>query len=178
MSVRVVYRALRKKESKQLVESICSSYPRICASVGVGSADVVYEVVSEEDEVIYVVNGIPVVFKFENQLIPTLVAVKLAGFEALHYATVDEGAVKPVLNGADIMAPGIRRVSEFSAGDVVAVWSEDGKTPLAVAKALMTHSEMVSIRRGRALKNLHHAGDRIWRLSLEVLKKFEKLQIS
>ncbi|MCX8184198.1 MAG: DUF1947 domain-containing protein [Sulfolobales archaeon] len=174
MSIKIVYRALRRKESKQLIESICSLYPKICVGIRASSAETVYEAVFD-GEVIYVVNGIPVVFKSENQLTPTLISARVAGFEALHYAVVDEGAVRPILSGADVMAPGIRRVSEFSIGDIVVIWSTDEKTPLAITRALMTYSEITSIRRGRALKNLHYAGDDIWKVSLEILKKFERL---
>lgn len=167
----MVYTAMRKRESRQLIETLCSSYPRVCESLGLEPGQTVYEVASE-GSVVYVVDGVPVAFKHEEALVPTLVSARMSGLGALHYALVDEGAVKPILNGADVMAPGIVDVSDFGAGDIVVVWSSDRRTPLAVSRALMGSAEVRSKRRGRALKNLHHAGDEVWRISLEVLRRF------
>ncbi|MEM2826054.1 MAG: PUA domain-containing protein [Sulfolobales archaeon] len=174
MSIRVAYSALRRKNSKELVEKFCELYPRACLSLGASSTSLVYAAVFD-GEVIYVIDGVPAAFKSGEILAPTLVSARMTGIEAFHYAVVDEGAVKPILNGADVMAPGILRVSDFSADVIVVVWSRDEKTPLAVTQALMGSSEVVSKRRGKALKNLHYAGDGIWRVSLEVLKKFGKV---
>ncbi len=173
-STKVVYTAVRKRESRRLVESFCSSYPGVCASLRLETASEVYEAVFD-DEVVYVVDGVPVAFVREGALLPTLVSVRMAGLGALRHALVDEGAVRPILNGADVMAPGIVDSSDFEVGDVVVVWSADGKTPLAIARALMASAEVKSKRRGRALENLHYAGDALWRASLEVLKKFGRL---
>ncbi len=165
---------MRKKESRQLIESFCSSYPGVCASLRLEPTLAVYEVVSESI-VVYAVDGIPIAFEYEGALVPTLVSARMSGLGTLHYALVDEGAVRPILNGADVMAPGIVDSSDFGVGDVVVVWSADGRTPLAVSRALMSSTEVKSKRRGRALENLHYAGDAVWRISLEVLKKFGRL---
>ncbi|MEM1930892.1 MAG: DUF1947 domain-containing protein [Sulfolobales archaeon] len=174
MSIKLTYSALRKKDSKQLIEKFCRMYPKVCLSIGASPSSLVYVAVFD-GEVVYVVDGVPAVFKSGEILAPTLVSARMAGIEASHYAVVDEGAVKPILNGADVMAPGILRVSDFSVGAIVVVWSKDERTPLAVTQALMSSGEVVSKRRGKALKNLHYAGDDIWKASLEVLKKFGKV---
>ena len=105
----------------------------------------------------------------------TLVAAKLAGPGSTHFAVVDEGAVRPILRGADVMAPGIVRVSDFAAGEFVVVWSPDEGSPLAVARALMSSGDIMNVRRGRALKNVHYAGDDLWKASLEVLRRFGRI---
>lgn len=174
MSIKVSYNPLRRKESRQLVDGFCSSYPKICESLGISPSSAVYEAVFK-DKVVYVVDGVPVAFKSEGSLFPTLVSAKMAGMGGLHYAVVDEGAVRPILNGADVMAPGIKKASGFGVGDVVVVWSIDEKTPLAVTKALMSSGDVASIRRGKALRSLHYAGDGLWSVSLDVLKKFGRL---
>ncbi|MEM1698400.1 MAG: DUF1947 domain-containing protein [Sulfolobales archaeon] len=174
VSIKIAYNALRRKDSKLLIERFCELYPKVCLSIGVSPTSLVYVAVFDS-EVVYVVDGVPAAFKTGEMLAPTLVSARMAGIEASHYAVVDEGAVKPILNGADVMAPGILRVSDFNVGAIVVVWSRDEKTPLAVTQALMSSSEVVSKRRGKALKNLHYAGDDIWKASLEVLKKFGKV---
>jgi len=174
LSVRVVYTPLRRRDLKSFIEGFCSRYPRLCSSIGLGQPEAAFEA-SAEDVTIYVVDGLPLAFKYGEEVLPTLVTIRMAGIEAISYAVVDAGAVKHILNGADVMAPGIVEVSSFSVGDTVAVWSLDRKTPLAVTKALMSSGEVLAVRRGRALKNVHHAGDDIWSISLEVLKKFGRL---
>jgi PUA domain protein len=52
----------------------------------------------------------------------------------------------------------------------VAVVDERHGKVLAVGEALVPGGEMVG-RRGKAVRNLHHVGDRSWRLAEEALKK-------
>lgn len=79
--------------------------------------------------------------------------------------TVDDGAIKFILNGADVMAPGVVDADEsITEGDVV--WVSDMRgLPLAVGIALMNGKEMVAARKGKAVKNIHHIGDELWKLS-------------
>lgn len=78
---------------------------------------------------------------------------------------VDDGAIKFILNGADVMAPGIVNADEnIKKKDVVWVSDERG-LPLAVGIALMDGAEMVNAGKGKAVKNIHHIGDEIWKLS-------------
>jgi PUA-domain protein len=79
---------------------------------------------------------------------------------------IDMGAVKHIVNGADIMAPGIidadRNIKEH---DQVWVCDEKNKKPLAVGVALRSGSEMLSNRTGKAVRNIHHVGDRLWNIT-------------
>ncbi len=78
---------------------------------------------------------------------------------------VDDGAIKFILNGADVMAPGIVEADEsIKKGDVV--WVSDMRgLPLAVGIALMNGKEMVAASKGKAVENIHHIGDELWKLS-------------
>ncbi len=79
------------------------------------------------------------------------------------YVTVDMGAVPHVSNGADVMAPGIVDADpDIEEGHLVWVRDEKNMVPLAVGRALLSASEMVSADRGRAIHTLHHVGDWIW----------------
>ncbi len=80
-------------------------------------------------------------------------------------ARVDEGAIKFVLNGADVMRPGIRTFDEWGeAGKLVVVREEKRGRGIAVGRSLLSSSEMARVRKGPSLKNLHYLGDRFWNL--------------
>src|SRR2546430_7404650 len=61
----------------------------------------------KSSEVIFV-DGLPVAFKREGQFMPVL--TNTVALEKMPRVTVDMGAVPHVVGGADIMAPGIRKV--------------------------------------------------------------------
>ena len=171
--VKLVYSSLRRKDVKSLVGAFCSQYPKLCSALGVEEDSDGLRVVYEDVEVV-VLGGIPLAFRLGEGLLPTLVAVKTAGIGSTQYAVVDEGAVKYILRGADVMAPGIVEASSFVVGDVVAVWAPSKVSPIAVGRALMSSEEVLRVKRGKAVENLHYAGDRIWEASLEVIRRFSK----
>ena len=76
---------------------------------------------------------------------------------------IDEGAVKFILKGADVMRPGITRYDDWGDKDRLVVIRDQGKERgLAIGKALVPSSEMAGMSKGVAIKNLQHAGDRVW----------------
>jgi len=164
---------LRKKDVVRIRSKACEKYPRLCRHLGEGKGG--FKLKGSDFEVM-VFNNIPALFRYDDEdaIYPTLVLIKIAGIDSMHYAVVDEGAVKHLLNGANVMAPGITEVSGFSKGEVVAVWNPSKETPLVIGEALMDSREIMKVRRGRAIKNLHHAGDEIWELCLEYLRRFKK----
>ncbi len=113
----------------------------------------------------------PILTIVKGEVIPTLLAVKKAGINSIPYAVVDEGAIKYLLNGADVMIPGITKVSEFSKGDIVAVWEPTESSPIVIGKALLNSDEVRERCKGKAIKNLHYAGDKIWKLIIKYLRE-------
>jgi PUA domain protein len=78
-------------------------------------------------------------------------------------AVVDEGAIRYVLNGADVMRPGIRRMDEWGGAGRVVVVKEEGKgRAIAVGPSLVASSEAREMTKGGCIKNSHHVGDRFW----------------
>lgn len=79
------------------------------------------------------------------------------------WVMVDDGAIKFILNGADVMAPGIIKADgEIKKGDMV--WVKDERhLPIAIGIALMDGNEMISSKKGKAVENLHHMGDELWK---------------
>ncbi len=75
---------------------------------------------------------------------------------------VDKGAVNFILNGADVMKPGIVEADDrIKKGDFCYVVVEEKEIPLAVGIALVDGSDMKG--RGKAVKNIHHIKDKLWR---------------
>lgn len=80
------------------------------------------------------------------------------------YITVDRGAVKAILNGADVMAAGVVAADKFQKNDLVWVRDELHNMPLAVGIALMSSAEILNLKSGKAVKCVHRVGDELWGL--------------
>ncbi len=130
---------------------------------------------------IFVFGPMPALFKlhregFDRYLIPTLYAVNVFWYRhksgIIPLVVVDEGAVKPIVNGADIMAPGIRKfLREFDKEWYVGVLEPNEKYVIAVGLSLMSSKEIQLIRKGKAIKNLNRLNDDLWNQCLEIARK-------
>jgi len=79
---------------------------------------------------------------------------------------VDEGAVEFILDGADIMSPGIVDADKsIEEGEIVFVIDKDYAEPLAIGIALVSGEKMVKSNKGKAIKSIHYAGDELWKES-------------
>ena len=80
-------------------------------------------------------------------------------------AFVDEGAIKFLLNGADVMRPGIRKLDDWGGvGRIVVVREEKKGRAIALGPANVAGSEAKSMTKGSCIKNVHHLGDKYWNL--------------
>ena len=78
-------------------------------------------------------------------------------------AFIDDGAIRFILKGADVMRPGIVRYDPWGEKDVlVAVRDEKKRRGLAVGRTVVSSAEMAASNKGVSVKNLHHAGDKLW----------------
>ena len=83
-----------------------------------------------------------------------------------YFVIVDMGAVKFVTNGADIMTPGIVNAdAKINPGDLVWIADETHRKPLGVGEALIDGVDMIHQKKGKAIKNIHHIGDKLWQIS-------------
>ncbi len=107
------------------------------------------------------VNGKPLIMIVEGQPFFTVLgAIELSPKKKL--VVVDSGAVKFIVNGADVMSPGIVSADpDIAAGDLVVIIEEKHRKPLAIGRALIAGNEMKGT--GKAVKSLHHVGDLIWK---------------
>lgn len=84
-------------------------------------------------------------------------------------ALVDEGAIRFLLNGADVMRPGIRKFDDWgAAGKMVVVREEKKERGIAVGPSIVTSAEAQGMAKGGCIKNLHHVGDKYWNLHKSV----------
>lgn len=148
---------VRKKDvsaiEKEFIEAIGISPVRQDSRVDIAQTER-YTVVMDNDTIIGVY--------FNDRLFPTVRGL-LSLPPVSKYVTVDMGAVKFVVNGADIMSPGIVDADpKIGVDDIVWIRDEKNGRPIAVGTALMRGDEMVDSDRGKAVKNLHYVGDEIW----------------
>ncbi len=123
-----------------------------------------FEIVEDEFNVI-LVDGLPAFFEYEGKYYPTVALLLNMEYEK-NYVTVDMGAVKHVLNGANIFSAGIVDADEnINEGDAVYVQDEKYKKPLAVGIAQMSGVKMKASNKGIAVKSIHHYGDKIMNYS-------------
>jgi malignant T-cell-amplified sequence len=77
--------------------------------------------------------------------------------------TIDDGALKYIIKGADVMRPGITKYDAWGeAGKLVVVREGKKGRAIAVGRATVPSSEMADLKKGNCVKNLHHLGDRFW----------------
>ena len=121
---------------------------------------------TEEGVDIILVNGEPLIFQVRGRYFPTVRgALRLKPDR--RYVVVDMGAVPYVVNGADIMRPGVVAYDEkIEKGDLVVVLEEKHNKAIAIGEALWSGEEFGKREKGKCVKNLHHVGDRIWKLEM------------
>jgi PUA-domain protein len=118
--------------------------------------------VEERDSTIFV-DRVPYFFRYEGRLVPTLYCLK--NNNILPKITIDTGAVKFLIKGADMMRPGITDFMEFAENDFIAVVGPTADIPIGVGIALMNSEDAKNASSGKIMKTLHYTGDSIWNLS-------------
>ena len=79
------------------------------------------------------------------------------------FIVVDMGAVKFVINGADIMTPGIVDADiDIKIDDQVWICDEKNKKVLATGIALINGEDMNITKKGKAIKSQFFVGDLLW----------------
>jgi PUA-domain protein len=124
------------------------------------------EVLETSDNTLILLNGVPVAVCIDKTPFFTVRgAIELN--PQRHLVTVDMGAVRFIRNGADVMSPGIVDADEsIVPGDFVVVIDERHKKPLGIGTALVTGIDMTHKTKGKAVRIVHHVGDKIWDVSL------------
>jgi PUA-domain protein len=115
---------------------------------------------AKSSEIIFV-DALPVAFRREGRFVPVL--TNTAALEKMPRITVDMGAVPHVVGGADIMAPGIRKVEgTFGQGELVVVIDEKHGKFLSVGRSMLASEALAATKKGKAIVNVHYVGDPVW----------------
>ncbi len=151
---------LRKKEVRDIIEKL--------AEYGVRVERKPLDRVEMGELSVLLYDGEPLFLEYEGRVYFTVYGVMKLRPEKWK-VVVDEGAMPYIMNGADVMKPGIVEADgEIREGDFVYVLVEGKESPIAVGVALCDGREMVegdkASRKGKAIKNIHHLKDRIWNI--------------
>lgn len=121
--------------------------------------------IAEDDEkskrIIYNKNWEAQFFFFENQYLPSIQFIREHPTIDLPIVKVDEGAVKYILNGADIFAQGITFVSSLFDINSIVIICNPQDAVLALGKSLKSSDELLKLK-GKVIINIHYLGDSIW----------------
>ena len=163
---------LSKKEVKAIIREMGEIFGEEIAKKMLNKKDRVELAEFDRTTEIILVNGKPFFIRRKGLVFPLVIALyELSNEEDLRKwprrVVVDAGAVPFILKGADVMAAGITDADEnIKEGDFVFVVEEDYGRPLAIGIALMDGKTMKEKPKGKAVKNIHHAKDRIWDLTV------------
>lgn len=112
-------------------------------------------------------DAMPLFFQLRDQpYMPTLRTLHKYPF-LLPILRVDRGAIKHVINGADVMVPGLRSEravieSEVERGAAVAVFAESKEHAIAVGVCKMSTAQMRTNDKGVAVEATHAVSDGLW----------------
>ncbi len=164
-------RYLSKRESRELLEKLKKDFKLVQEFDHI----IVSETVLKDKKIkIYIgvssTEKIPLAIDLVEEFIPAIHALN-KDLMKINYVKIDQGALPRILNGADVMAPGIVETSDFKINDLVGVREFERSLYIAVGKALMSSEEIRLLRRGKAVKTIHYAGDIIWRNIIDILKR-------
>ena len=150
---------LSRRDSSELIEKVQSS---LGVTLALSKSSQASCAEPEEGVVFVSLDGYEFIQKGET-FVPFLGSSGALGL--FPGAMVDEGAIKFVVNGADVMRPGIRAFDDWgAAGKTVVVREEKKGRAIAVGSSMVTSDEAKAMAKGGCFRNIHHVGDRYWEL--------------
>jgi PUA-domain protein len=151
---------LKKKEQKQEIDSIEADLGT--AVKALDAKNQLESGILDDGSRVLLLDGKILFFEHEKRMFPTLRSV-LENIISLPQVTVDMGAVKYVVNGADIMRPGITHVNEgIRAGSIVAVVDERHGKPLAIGVSTLSTEDLRATDTGKVILSVHYINDPLW----------------
>ncbi|KAI4641716.1 hypothetical protein J4E93_007814 [Alternaria ventricosa] len=135
---------------------------------------------------LYTLHSTPLFFQhMDDALLPHLTLVHKYPF-AFHRLRIDRGAIRFVLSGATLMAPGLTSpggrlpgpelsdedkevygAEDLKEGEVVVIEAEGKETACMVGVLKMGTEEMKRVKKGQACEAGHYLGDGLWGLKLD-----------
>ncbi len=151
---------LKEKEVKEILGRAAATLGKIDLTPFMKGVDTAK--ISPHDEIL-LIDDKPMFINADGEVFPTLLNIEI--LEKLPTITVDMGAVPHLCNGADLMAPGIVKITgEFQARALVVVVDEKFSKPIALVKTLYSYEELREKKKGKVADNTHYVGDRFWKV--------------
>lgn len=155
---------LRKKDvsrlSKELKNDYLDEFTEFISAQRLFKSDLA---IKKENVVIYhTSNNISYLFEHERNIIPTLQSIRKFP-TLLATITVDAGAVKFMINGADLFKPGMVEWDSFSKDQYVTVVNLK-KSAMCIGIVKFNSSELPD--KGKITTTVHHLNDAIWNYNL------------
>ncbi len=158
---------LSKKEVKEVKDQILKVYPMIPMEWEK------VEIAVYQDIILYLDNNFPCIVKKGELTFPSLLCLLKRGYSWMNGVIIDRGATNAVSRGADLMLPGIKDIKgEFKENSIIAAFDLEKGVPVMVGKTLYNSKEISDLikqkTKGKAVENLHYAGDLIWKISVSL----------
>ena len=155
--------SIRKSQAQDLLARLTLE---IGESAKLFNADMIEVIETNAEVSLFLVNKKPVLMDAGSWVFPTMKGAVQIPFPERR-VTVDSGAIPYVVNGADVMRPGIVAVTpDVKAGSPVQIVEERHGKPLAIGIALHDGPAILASTSGKMCKNFHHVGDEIWNLEI------------
>ncbi len=155
--------SIRKGQAQDLLSRLAE---QIGTSAKLFQADMIEVIETNASVSLFLVNKKPLLMDTGDWVFPTLRGAVQLPFPERRVA-VDAGAIPFVVNGADIMRPGIVSVTDdVKEGKPVQIVDERHGKPLAIGIALHDAPVIRESTIGKMVKKFHHVGDEIWNLEI------------
>jgi len=146
-------RVMRRKDARKMKEEAKALLP-------VGTEGPLSQAELEDGATVYIANDMVLLVRRDGLLYPTLINPAINNMPS---AVIDMGAIPYVCNGADVMAPGIKEIQgEFVENSIVVIKDITHGKALAIGQAIHSSADIRGMEKGKAIKTLHHVGDKIW----------------
>jgi PUA domain protein len=155
--------SIRKSQAQALLARLSD---QIGSSALFFHADMIEVIETNADVSLFLVNKKMLLLDTGDWVFPTLQGAIQFPFPERR-VVVDAGAIPYVVNGADVMRPGIVSVSDdVKADSPVQIVDERHGKPLAIGIALFDAPDIRARTSGKMCKNIHHVGDEIWNIEI------------
>lgn len=123
------------------------------------------EILEAKEKKFVLGEGGVLVFGSEKGFFPTVRGALEITDREKRTVTVDAGAISFVINGADIMRPGVVAYDgNIEKGDYVIIREETHKKAIAVGISLWDGSDFAGKTTGKCVKSLYFVGDDVWNM--------------
>lgn len=155
--------SIRKSQAQDLLARL---FDQIGTSAKFFHAEMIEVLETNADVSLFMINKKMLLMDTGDWVFPTLKGAIQFPFPDRR-VVVDAGAIPYVVNGADVMRPGIVSISDDVKADApVQIVDERHGKPLAIGIALLNAPDMRARTQGKMCKNFHYVSDEIWNIEI------------